>query len=111
MAAALREVLTPRLAALGFGGGAFRLDAGRVPPRAALREKTPRQDYATYTSTVHTPYVRRSLLPRVAKHRTGADWFFFDTGTSPRYMRSVAASAAGIVETEGARFWRYRPRA
>jgi hypothetical protein len=47
----------------------------------------------------------------VAKHRSGADWFFFDTGTSAAYMRSVAASAAEIVETEGLRFWRYRPRA
>jgi hypothetical protein len=83
----------------------FRLDAGKIPLRAKLTAKSPQQDYGLFTSSSHR-IGNRSLLIKVAKHRPGADWFFYDSGTTPTYFNSVAKSAADIAISEGTKFWR-----
>lgn len=128
MKAALRKVLNSKMRKLGFSGSlpwfrrltnkkadilhvqfsvhAFRLDAGQIPLAQNHKARTIRQDWVVYTTPTHPTGVKRNTLGKVARHRPGADFFFFDTGSTSKYFTSVAESAANIVASRGVNFWK-----
>lgn len=126
MKSALRSILSKEIKELGFVGNlpwfrrlskdgvdilwiqfrteGFRLDAGRVPHRSLLEDKTPQEDFAVYAGREGKG--KRSTLIKVALHRPGGDWFHYDKGTTKTYFNAIAKSATDIVSSEGVKFWK-----